>query len=86
MESEREEDSFTQGMDELNNFADRIFREDLRAIRQKDLIDKQVQATMNAQIANLQQAQMQLVQQQAQIARQAHEQTSKIEELNQLKA
>ena len=40
MESEKEEDSFTQGMDDLNNFADRIFREDLRAIRQKDLIDK----------------------------------------------
>lgn len=33
MESEKEEDSFTQGMDELNNYADRIFREDLRAIR-----------------------------------------------------
>lgn len=71
MESEKEEDSFTQGMDDLNNYADRIFREDLRAIRQKDLLDKQVQAQMNAQIANLQQAQMQLVQQQAQMAHNA---------------
>ena len=71
MESEKEEDSFTQGMDDLNNYADRIFREDLRAIRQKDLLDKQVQAQMNAQIANLQQAQLQLVQQQAQMAHNA---------------
>ena len=71
MESEKEEDSFTQGMDDLNIYADRIFREDLRAIRQKDLLDKQVQAQMNAQIANLQQAQLQLVQQQAQMAHNA---------------
>jgi len=55
MESEKEDDSFARGMEDLNRFADDVFRPDLRAQRQKELIDRQVQATMNAQIANLQQ-------------------------------
>lgn len=62
MEQTKEDDSFAKGMEDLNNFADDVFRSDMRAQRHKEQIQQQVQATMNAQIASLQQAQMQLVQ------------------------
>ena len=56
MEPSKPEDSFNRGMEELNEYADSVFKSDLRALRHKELIDKQVQATMNAQIAQLQSA------------------------------
>ena len=61
MEPNKPEDSFNRGMEELNEYADNVFRSDLRALRHKELIDKQVQATMNAQIAQLQSAQVQML-------------------------
>lgn len=48
MESEKEEDSFAKGMEELNKYADNVFKSDLRAQRQKELVDRHIQATMNA--------------------------------------
>jgi len=48
MEQTKEDDSFDNGMDDLNNYADSVFNSDLRKQRKKDLIDKQMQATMNA--------------------------------------
>jgi len=80
MESEKEEDSFAKGMEDLNRFADSVFKSDLRAQRQKELLDRQVQAAMNAQIANLQQTQLQLVQQNAQIVAQAAAANKKLDD------
>ena len=40
MEQEKENDSFVKGMDDLNSYADHIFKSDLRAQRHKELLEK----------------------------------------------
>ena len=56
MESEKDvDDSFAKGMDDLNKYADQVFKSDLRALRAKEALDRQVQERMNAQILTLQQ-------------------------------